>query len=383
MLLYLLIPLLILFGLITLYVKKKRIDRWLLSYLKGLLWRPKNRGKPTDIMFIFVDHFELNGKKDRLNAWTSGYPKIASQHRDADGRPPCHSFFYALDLMHEEELIAMQPVIEQGFGEFELHWHHDHETESSFTQKLDEAMALFHKHGYMRPYKENQFACFSFIHGNWSLANSRGDDFCGLNNELEVLKAKGCYADFTFPALFSEAQPEVINNIYYCQQLDQPSCYFNGRDAQVNQTQAEGEFMIFQGPMTINWLDWRHKWHPKIEDGDINKYPNHDDPKRIDAWIRQGIHVKGRPEWQFVKVFCHGAQDHQSVVSYATDRMFSYLETHYNDGEKYRLHYVSAREAYNIVKAAEANKTGNANDYRDFIIPHPLKRPMEAMQCVG
>ncbi len=383
MYIYLIIPLLIFIALVGLYIKFKNIDRWLISYLKGVIFPVKVKDKPIDILFLFVDHFELNGKQDRLQAWTERYPKLAAKHQDSDGRHPCHSFFYALDLMHEEELIAMKPVIENGFGEFELHWHHDHETEDSFNHKLDSAMVLFQKHGYMRPYKENQQACFSFIHGNWSLANSRGENFCGLDNEVQVLKEKGCYADFTYPALFSQAQPPFINNIYYCQDLNQAACYFKGRDAKVNQKQAEDEFMIFQGPMTINWLDWRHRWHPNIEDGDINQYPTHDSPKRIDAWIRQGIHVKGRPEWQFVKVFCHGAQDHKSVVSDTTDRMFSYLEENYNDGKKYRLHYISAREAYNIVKAAEANKTGNPNDYRDFIIPHPLKRQMEPVQCAG
>jgi hypothetical protein len=132
--------------------------------------------------------------------------------------------------------------------------------------------------------------------------------------------------------------------------------------------------MIFQGPMTINWKDWRHKWHPTIEDGDINHKATHGDPRRVDAWIRQAIHVKGRPEWQFVKVFCHGAQDHEAVVGDETDRMFSYLETRYNDGKKYRLHYVTAREAYNIVRAAENGETGNPDDFRDYVIPHPLER---------
>lgn len=383
MYLYLLIPAILFLILIGLYVRFKKIDRWLISYFKGLIQTNKVSDKPIDILFLFVDHFELNGKQDRLEAWTGRYPAMAKHHLDSDGRHPCHSFFYALDLMQEEELIAMKPVIDKGFGEFELHWHHDHDTEESFSRKLDDAMVLFHKHGYMRPYKDDQAACFSFIHGNWSLANSRGENFCGLDNEVQVLKDKGCYGDFTYPALFSQAQPPFINNIYYCTNLDETACYFKGRDARVNQDQAEDEFMVFQGPMTINWLDWRHKWHPNIEDGDINQYPTHDDPKRIDAWVRQGIHVKGRPEWQFVKVFCHGAQDHKSVVSDTTDRMFSYLEKHYNDGKKYRLHYVSAREAYNIVKAAEADKTGNPNDYRDFIIPHPNNRQLEAAQCAG
>ena len=132
--------------------------------------------------------------------------------------------------------------------------------------------------------------------------------------------------------------------------------------------------MIFQGPLTINWFDWRHKWHPTIEDGDINQYPTQGDPKRIDAWLRQAIHVKGRPEWQFVKTFCHGAQDHKSVLGDATDKMFQYLEDNYNDGKKYRLHYVTAREAFNILKAAEDGKKGNPNEFRDYIIPPPNMR---------
>jgi hypothetical protein len=50
------------------------------------------------------------------------------------------------------------------------------------------------------------------------------------------------------------------------------------------------------------------------------------------------------------------------------DEAFSYLEKKYNDGSRYALHYVSAREAYNIAKAAEDGKVGNPNAYRDYII---------------
>jgi len=44
------------------------------------------------------------------------------------------------------------------------------------------------------------------------------------------------------------------------------------------------------------------------------------------------------------------------------------LEIKYNDGQNYVLHYVTAREAYNIVKAAEYGLEGNPNQFRDFII---------------
>ena len=37
--------------------------------------------------------------------------------------------------------------------------------------------------------------------------------------------------------------------------------------------------------------------------------------------------------------------------------------------EPYVLHYVTAREMYNIIKAAEAGKKGNPATYRDYLIP--------------
>ena len=36
------------------------------------------------------------------------------------------------------------------------------------------------------------------------------------------------------------------------------------------------------------------------------------------------------------------------------EAMHRHLNEKYNDGEQYKLHYVSAREMYNIAKAAEA-----------------------------
>lgn len=357
--------------LVAVYIHKKKINIWIFYYLKGLTQFVSVKNKPIDILFLFVDHFELNGHQDRLEAWTIRYPKLVARHKDSDGQCPKHSFFYAMDLMQEKELDQLMPLVEQGLGELELHWHHDHDTAESLFSKITHAMDTFHQYGYMKPYIDSYAASFGFIHGNWSLANSRGSKFCGVDNEIELLKQLGCYADFTFPALFSSAQPRQVNQIYYCSTNWQQG-YSTGRQASVGTAQGKNEFMIFQGPLTINWRDWRHKWHPTIEDGDINSNQTQGDPKRIDAWVRQAIHVAGRPEWQFVKVFCHGGQDHLSVVGPETDKMFSYLEQQYNDGTKYRLHYVSAREAYNIVKAAEAGKTGNPNLYRDYAIPHSL-----------
>jgi len=57
-----------------------------------------------------------------------------------------------------------------------------------------------------------------------------------------------------------------------------------------------------------------------------------------------------------------------SVIGADADGMFSYLESRYHDGQRYVLHYVTAREAYNIAKAAEAGKSGNPARYRDYAV---------------
>ena len=87
---------------------------------------------------------------------------------------------------------------------------------------------------------------------------------------------------------------------------------------------------------------------------------------------RAGVHVPGRPEWLFIKLFAHGAgspADIEAVTGPDFDRLLEALERDYNDGTRYVLHYITAREAYNIAMAAADGKTGNPVDYLDYVIP--------------
>ena len=52
----------------------------------------------------------------------------------------------------------------------------------------------------------------------------------------------------------------------------------------------------------------------------------------------------------------------------------SYLERRYNDGENFILHYVTARELYNLVKAAKAGRQGDPEEYRDYLVKPPVYR---------
>ena len=91
-------------------------------------------------------------------------------------------------------------------------------------------------------------------------------------------------------------------------------------------------------------------------------------PQRADLWVRQGISVKGREEWVVVKVHAHGAREDNAAVllGQPMDELFTHLETAYNDGTRFRLHYVTARELYNIILAAEGGLAGDPGRYRDY-----------------
>jgi hypothetical protein len=131
--------------------------------------------------------------------------------------------------------------------------------------------------------------------------------------------------------------------------------------------------MIVQGPLGLCRRPGRRL--PRPEDGDITG-ANPPTPERIDAWVRAGIHVAGRPEWLIVKVHTHGAADANlaGLLGGGLDSLFADLERRYNNGAHWRLHYVTARELYNIIKAAEAGRTGDPSDFRDFAITPPGAR---------
>ena len=42
------------------------------------------------------------------------------------------------------------------------------------------------------------------------------------------------------------------------------------------------------------------------------------------------------------------------------------LTTRYNDGQRWILHYVTAREMYNLIRAAEAGWRGDVDGARDY-----------------
>jgi hypothetical protein len=357
----------------------KNLDIWLPDYIKQRLTAKKT--KPNcglkHILFCLVDHFEprwnnadINKEVERVDAWIDKYSRIAKTYKDCQNNPPKYTFFYPIDEYTPEALDKISNFCKSGLAEAEIQLHHDKDTPESLRQKLEYAKQVFVKHGLLCRDKATADTKYGFIHGNWALDNSRKDGrWCGVNNELQVLSATGCYADFTLPSAPSETQTSKINSIYYAADNPaQPKSHNTGVNVEVGKKES-GDLMLIQGPLALNWRMRKFGIIPRIENGQIT-LENPAIPSRIDLWVRQGIGVKGKPEWVFVKVHTHGAQDKNLSDAYFAnlESMYSYLEKNYNDGRKFRLYYVTAREMYNIIKAAEADMPGDPGQYKDFLL---------------
>lgn len=352
---------------------------WIWSYSREQIFPAKDQPVtgPRHIMFTFADHFEPHDQT-AMERWMESYPKAASRHVDKDGRRPQHTWFWFFSESEEEEkfhfLKQLSELVFQGLGEVELHLHHFNDNEEAFIQKMKAMIQISQQTGAMVTAEEFPRTAFGFIHGLWSLDNSRGIGACGVNNELILLRRLGCYADFTH-ASWGAMHPRIVNRLYYAvDDPNLPKSYDRGGAMRIGEP-GVGDLLIFEGPSVVRFNSMR----PSYDHGDVT-HVDLPTPERVDSWIKTNIHVQGRPEWIFVKIFTHGAveEDHEAVLGEWFDKMHSYLEKRYNDGRNYVLHYVTAREAYNIAKAAEAGESGNPNDYRDFLIRPYVNRFLTA-----
>ncbi|UCF79023.1 MAG: hypothetical protein JSW03_01815 [Candidatus Eiseniibacteriota bacterium] len=356
---------------------------WLPHYAMRTLARSEeSTQKLTHVLFLFVDHYEPGrgaAAAQRSHEWLREYKAIADRHRDSYGRKPQHTWFYAYEQKNAEVMKELVAAVYEGYGEVELHWHHGNDTNASFAANLEEALDWLSSFGVatsaggaasgdaaasLAPEQPHRFG---FVHGNWALDNSGNREHCGVSRELDILREAGCYADFTFPSFGSVSQPATTNSIYYARDTDEPKSYDRGKQAAVGERTHEA-LMIFEGPLGLAAS------RQFFEYGNIasDRPPS---PSRLDRWVKARVRIKGRPEWIFVKVYTHGIQDREVVLGEATDRMFAYLEKKYGRGS-FRLHYVTAREAFNVVRAAEDGLSGDPDVYRDYEVKEPVSRTL-------
>lgn len=323
---------------------------------------------PTHLLVLLTDHFEPNRQAGVAADWMSRYAAMSARHRDAAGRQPQHTWFYPGEQYEPAILDILRGGVRQGLGEVEFHFHHDFDTSASLRPRLEQALEQFAAYGFNRTVtNETRFA---FIHGNFGLDNSTGPFFCGVNDELRLLSQLGAFADFTFPSVYLESQPPVVNSIYAARDDERPRSYDRALPLAAL-ARREADLMIFEGPLVFS-PTWRvRRLFLELDDGSIHPgLPA--DPARIAAWLRARVHVPSRPEWVFIKLFAHGASsegDIEAVTGKAFDELLSALESGYNDGRRFVLHYVTARQAYNIAMAAVEGHDGDPEAFLDYRIP--------------
>jgi hypothetical protein len=355
----------------------RNAEIWLPGYLRWRLRRALSVAPagPIDILFCLVDHYEpdhggvpLERERERVAKWARAYPPLADRFRDADGLPPQHTFFFPAEVYRPEHLDQLADLCARGYGEVEVHLHHGHDTSANLRETLErfkETLAV--RHGLLSHDRLGRIR-YAFIHGNWALDNASLDDrHCGVNDELTVLRETGCYADLTMPAAPSPAQTRKINSVYYAvDDPERPRSHDYGADVRVGATPPHDALLMIQGPLTVYR---KHGVAPGLENAALDHSSGHQPTvARFKRWVDCGISVAGRPEWVVVKIHTHGAKEANAdvLLGPVMERFHAEVGRQFNDGERYRLHYVTARELANIIWAAEAGESGNPGRFRDY-----------------
>ena len=355
-------------------LRKKNLHQWLPDYARHLVRRartPRARGD-AHLLFALCDHYEpLHGHADdetgkrRVDAWAERYPDLG-QFRDTNGRPPRHGWFFPGEEYRPYFLDRLAELAKAGFGEVEVHLHHDGDTRATLTEKLQTTLSTFAQHGHLSRTAKGGYR-WAFIHGNWSLANGRPDrKWCGVDDELLVLHELGCYVDLTFPSAPDPCQPDKVNQIYWPEgDLSRRRSYEHGERARVG-TSYDDRLLMITGPLALA----RKGAGVRLENGAIT---GNDPPTaaRVRTWIDQAIHIEGRPEWVFVKVHTHGAIESTAASLLGDGGHALHEALHAQTHEHFRLHYVTAREMFNVARAAMDGKLGDPTEFYDYVVPPP------------
>jgi len=358
----------------------KALHLWLPSYLRQRRehWEGSQE---THLVMCVCDHFEPFHEASRPEAltrvrrWEEEFPAFSNTCHDSTGQALRHTFFYPIEGYDEDILSSVAALCRATACETEVHLHHRDDTAENLAATLEAGKRDLASHGLLSTDASGAIR-FGFIHGNWALDNSHPAGlFCGVRNELRVLQEAGCYADLTMPSAPDPTQTAIINSIYYATPSDHVKSHNHGRPARVGVTDPGG-FLLIQGPLGLNWR-WR-KWGflPRIENADFTRH-NPPTLDRLRLWLELNIHVEGRPEWVFAKLHTHGGnpRNMDMLLGQPFRDFHRALPQFTADHPGFHYHYVTARELVNIVHAAEAGKTGNPADYRDFRYTSRLHAP--------
>lgn len=351
---------------------------WLVRYP---FWRAStlflpNGSDVTHYIFVIANHFEPGvGRQaaDPVDRWCKLARRTGRSLKDHDGTSFRHTYFFPgeqYDYASIEKLSALQA---DELGEVEVHLHHgvDKPDSALNTRRILETFrdTLAEKHQCLSRENSSSLPRYAFVHGNSALANSAGGRNCGVDSEMELLASTGCYADFTLPSAPDQSQVPKINAIYQCgNSFQQARPHRSGPDLKVGDQPSLP--IIVDGPLVFDWTRRIHGLPiPRIDDGALARnYPLR--MGRFRRWQSAQIGVRGRPDWIFIKLHCHAffEQDQDAMIGDELKRFMTQILELGETSGRFKLHFASAREVFNIILAALHGKQGDPGQYRDYYL---------------
>jgi hypothetical protein len=331
----------------------RHAELWFPGYIRNRMSRLKAPG-PGRVWLAIADHWEpYRGKasfetaRERASAWGRHWPEIAGRHADSTGRPPQYTFYYPQEEYHPEFLDLLADLRRIGIADVDIHIHHDGEGRQNFLDRMSGFMeTLVSRHGLLRRHEGR--VVFGFIHGNWALDNSRPDGrYCGLNNEITLLRDLGCYADFTMPSGNSPTQSRTVNAIYWVtDDPSQPRSYDRGVVVKPG-APGSGDLLMIPGPIGVRYGE---RLVPRLENGEV---ASQDLPTeyRTRRWLELAPRI-GRDI--FLKLHAHGALEQNAkalLLDGGLESLFRLLSAECKRAG-HELHYVSTWEMRQAVDRA-------------------------------
>jgi hypothetical protein len=354
-----LIVILLIILVISVYREGKCL--WIVSYLKWEFSTPIDReaiNLPRDIVLAIVAGISAGESESLSTPIIDSINALCARYIDNDSQQ------FKLTMFAESDsslLRRLSYLSEAGACEVEYMLNPKSGVDSVIDRKIATEIGLLNKFGWgVTTQREVSFAVMRVDGGSRPASCDR--------NELEILRGAGCYADLTCASRRSMDQWSLMNTVAMLQpKLNSMNSRNSARELVAGKL-GRGSVLTVNSPLVIAFR--RGKWYrPYLDDG-ILSVPEHPDPARVDSWIRANVHVRGQPNWLFIKIeiadFVETMSDR--VFLQSLNEMLSFFGYAYGDGVRYRLHFASARETYNIARAAEAGREGDAGEYRDYMI---------------
>jgi hypothetical protein len=311
----------------------------------------------------------------RVTRWAEEFPKQFSRFRDADGRPPRHTFFYAAHDYESEYIDTLASLCREGFGEVEISLPGEDAAGEWLRPTIVDFKEMLHDwHGLLGRDQETGKVTYGLMRNCPSKANARVARRRIVDqHERDVLHETGCYGDFT-PSSSARKSRHLHKQVQH--PADAPALSRDRLGHVGESHRRDSALLAIPGPRALDWSRRRLGFLPSIDDGCLNER-RPASPSRLRNWLRAGVRATARPDWSFVKLYTDGA-DEANMEVLLGDAMVRFHEGLAAWAERssglIQFHYVTAREMANLAIAAQAGWAGDVSGALDHVVGSPFQK---------